>query len=84
MRRPQTITLCALTCSLVSCTASGPADDLSGVVICDAKKGNVMQGGAEVSTARGLLISPVGRPSVTRNVNTIATNADLLNNGSCP
>ena len=60
------------------------ADDLSGVVICDAKKGNVMQGGAEVSTARGLLISPVGRPSVTRNVNTIATNADLLNNGSCP
>ena len=60
------------------------ADDLSGVVLCDAKKGNVMQGGAEVSTARGLLISAVGRPSVTRNVNTIASNADLLNNGSCP
>jgi prepilin-type N-terminal cleavage/methylation domain-containing protein len=59
------------------------ADDLAGLVMCDAK-GNVAQYGAANSTARGLLMSPVGRPSITRDVNTIATNADLLNNGTCP
>jgi type IV fimbrial biogenesis protein FimT len=59
------------------------ADDLAGIVLCDSK-GNTAQYGAANSTARGLLISPVGRPSVTRVVATIATNADLLNNGTCP
>ena len=30
MSRPHLVALCAFTCSLMSCTASGPADDLSG------------------------------------------------------
>ena len=59
------------------------ADDLAGLVLCDSK-GNSAQYGANASRARGLLISPVGRPSVTRVVATIASNADLLNGGSCP
>ena len=59
-------------------------DDLAGLVLCDPNKGNAAQYGANASTARGLLISAVGRPSVTRVVDTIATNADLLNNGTCP
>jgi type IV fimbrial biogenesis protein FimT len=58
-------------------------DDLAGVVLCDSK-GNTAQYGDQNSTARGLLISPVGRPSITRVVATIKTDANLLNNGSCP
>lgn len=60
------------------------ADDLAGVVLCDKKKGNSAQYGAQNSTARGLLISAVGRPSITRDVGVINANVDLLNNGSCP
>lgn len=60
------------------------ANDVAGVVLCDSKKGNSAEYGALASTARGLLISPVGRPSITRVVATIATDANLLNNGTCP
>lgn len=60
------------------------ANDLAGVVFCDAKKGNSAEYGANASTARGLLVSPVGRPSITRVVATITTDVNLLNNGSCP
>lgn len=60
------------------------ANDLAGVVFCDAKKGNSAEYGPNNSTARGMLISAVGRPSITRVVNTITTDANLLNNGSCP
>lgn len=60
------------------------ANDVAGVVFCDVKKGNSDEYGANNSTARGLLISPVGRPSITRVTLTIKNNADLLNNGSCP
>ena len=37
-------------------------DDLAGVVLCDKKKGNSAEYGAQNSTSRGLLMSPVGRP----------------------
>jgi type IV fimbrial biogenesis protein FimT len=57
------------------------ADDLSGLVMCDPVKGNGAQFGA--SAARGLIISPTGRPSVTRDVTTIS-GPDLLNGGTCP
>ena len=57
-------------------------DDLAGVVICD-DRGNQALYGADHSTARGLLISAMGRPSVTRVVNEIQTNANLLGGGSC-
>lgn len=60
------------------------ADDLAGVVLCDKKKGNSAEYGDQNSTSRGLLISAVGRPSITRVVDTIRTNASLLANGSCP
>jgi type IV fimbrial biogenesis protein FimT len=59
------------------------ANDLSGLVLCD-EKGNTAQYGAQNSTARGLLISAVGRPSITRVVSTIAIDPNLLNNGTCP
>lgn len=59
------------------------ANDVAGLVLCDSS-GNKAQYGDQNSTARGLLISAVGRPSITRVVDTIKTNADLLNNGSCP
>jgi type IV fimbrial biogenesis protein FimT len=58
-------------------------DDLAGLVLCD-KKGNIAQYGAQNSTARGLLISPVGRPSITRVVADISSKPELLNGGSCP
>lgn len=60
------------------------ANDLAGLVLCDPKKGNSDQYGSSASTARGLRISPVGRPSVTRDVSTIKMDPDLLNNGNCP
>jgi prepilin-type N-terminal cleavage/methylation domain-containing protein len=60
------------------------ANDLAGLVLCDPKKGNSAQYGASASTARGLVISAVGRPSVTRDVSTITSDANLLNGGSCP
>jgi type IV fimbrial biogenesis protein FimT len=60
------------------------ANDIAGVVLCDSKKGNSAEYGANNSTARGLLISAVGRPSVTRVVSTITGNPNLLANGSCP
>lgn len=59
-------------------------DDVAGVVLCDKKKGNSAEYGDQNSTARGLLISAVGRPSITRVVGTITTDANLLANGSCP
>lgn len=58
------------------------ANDVTGVVICD-KRGNVPMYSGGPSAARGLLISPTGRPSVTRASTTIA-GADLLNGASCP
>jgi len=58
-------------------------DDIAGLVLCDVK-GNIAEYGSTTSRARGLLMSAVGRPSVTRDFNTIKTNVDLLNNGSCP
>lgn len=60
------------------------ANDVAGVVFCDAKKGNSAEYGPNNSTSRGMLISAVGRPSITRVVSTITSNADLLNGGSCP
>lgn len=45
--------------------------DLSGVVICDSR-GNVNTTGPEYSAARGLSITPTGRPKVTRIVADIA------------
>ncbi|HKS55306.1 MAG TPA: GspH/FimT family pseudopilin [Steroidobacteraceae bacterium] len=53
---------------------------LAGVVMCDGR-GNVPTTGPDFSAARGVLISPTGRPQVTRVVNTIKTNASL---GKCP
>jgi type IV fimbrial biogenesis protein FimT len=58
-------------------------NDLAGLVLCDTKNGNTAQYGAQNSTARGLVISPVGRPSITRDVATIA-GATLLAGGNCP
>jgi type IV fimbrial biogenesis protein FimT len=60
------------------------ANDLAGIVFCDKKKGNSAEFGPNNSTARGMLISAVGRPSITRVVTTITTDANLLANGSCP
>jgi type IV fimbrial biogenesis protein FimT len=54
--------------------------DLGGVVLCD-KRGNVATTGPNYSAARGLLISPTGRPKVTRVVATIQNDANL---GGCP
>jgi type IV fimbrial biogenesis protein FimT len=45
--------------------------DLAGVVICDSR-GNVPTTGPTASAARGLTISPTGRPKVTRIVADIA------------
>ena len=53
-------------------------------MLCDKKKGNSAEYGVISSTSRGLLMSPVGRPSITRVVSVIGTNADLLNNGEPP
>jgi type IV fimbrial biogenesis protein FimT len=58
-------------------------NDLSGLVLCDTKNGNSAQYGANNSFARGVLISAVGRPSVTRVVSQIA-GTELLNGGTCP
>jgi type IV fimbrial biogenesis protein FimT len=60
------------------------ANDLGGIVFCDKKKGNSAEFGPNNSTARGMLISAVGRPSITRVVTTITTDPNLLANGSCP
>jgi type IV fimbrial biogenesis protein FimT len=54
--------------------------DLGGVVLCD-KRGNVAIGSNAYSAARGVLISPTGRPRVTRDVDTINNDANL---GGCP
>jgi len=56
--------------------------DLSGVVICDSR-GNVKTTGPEYSTARGLTITPTGRPKVTRIVSDIAGTTDA-NLAGCP
>lgn len=53
---------------------------LLGVVMCD-KRGNAPTTGPDFSAARGVIISPTGRPQVTRVVNTIKTNTSL---GKCP
>jgi prepilin-type N-terminal cleavage/methylation domain-containing protein len=58
------------------------ADDLAGLVLCSSK-GNQAQFGAGFSAARGLVISPTGRPWVTRDVTTIS-GSQLLNGGTCP
>jgi type IV fimbrial biogenesis protein FimT len=54
--------------------------DLAGVVMCD-QRGNVATTGPGYSAARGVLISPTGRPQVTRVVDTIQSDANL---GGCP
>jgi type IV fimbrial biogenesis protein FimT len=56
--------------------------DLSGVVICDSR-GNVNTTGPEYSAARGLSITPTGRPKVTRLVSDIAGTTDA-NLAGCP
>lgn len=58
----------------------GLGSALLGVVMCD-KRGNKATTGPEYSAARGVTISPTGRPRVTRSVNTIKTDANL---GDCP
>jgi type IV fimbrial biogenesis protein FimT len=55
-------------------------DALQGVVMCD-HRGNVATTGPEYSAARGVLVSPTGRPQVTRSVDTIAEDARL---DGCP
>jgi Tfp pilus assembly protein FimT len=55
-------------------------DALAGVVLCDAR-GNVATTGPAYSAARGVLISPTGRPKVTRVVSDIADDDNL---GGCP
>jgi type IV fimbrial biogenesis protein FimT len=53
---------------------------LRGVVMCD-KRGNKATTSKEYSAARGVTISATGRPRVTRDVDTIKTDAFL---GDCP
>lgn len=55
-------------------------ESVAGVVVCDSR-GNVALYGPGNSTARGILISPTGRPKVTRLVTEIAGDANL---GGCP
>jgi type IV fimbrial biogenesis protein FimT len=55
-------------------------DALAGVVLCD-KRGNVATTGPAYSAARGVLISPTGRPKVTRVVSEIADDDNL---DGCP
>jgi type IV fimbrial biogenesis protein FimT len=54
--------------------------DLAGIVMCD-QRGNTATTGPDYSAARGVLISPTGRPQVTRDVEVIADNENL---GGCP
>lgn len=63
--------------------ARAASDDIAGVVICD-QRGNQIQYGSDTSTARGLLIGTTGRPAITRSHATIAADASLLDNGTCP
>jgi type IV fimbrial biogenesis protein FimT len=49
-----------------------------GVVMCDARGNKATASGPEFSAARGVTISPTGRPKVTRIVDTIETL------GGCP
>ena len=58
----------------------GLGTDLAGIVMCD-QRGNTATTGPEYSAARGVLISPTGRPQVTRAVEMIADNENL---GGCP
>jgi hypothetical protein len=51
-----------------------------GVVMCD-ERGNAATSGADISAARGLVISTTGRPRVTRSVTEIANDASLR---GCP
>lgn len=71
----------------VSFSASGFRRDISavgagisGVVFCD-ERGNVPLAGDILSAARGLIVSPTGRPRVTRSVSEISDHSDL---GACP
>ena len=58
----------------------GLGTDLAGIVMCD-QRGNAATTGPDYSAARGVLISPTGRPQVTREVEVIADNENL---GGCP
>jgi type IV fimbrial biogenesis protein FimT len=51
-----------------------------GVVMCD-ERGNQAVGGADLSAARGLIVSTTGRPRVTRSKTEITTDSRL---GACP
>jgi type IV fimbrial biogenesis protein FimT len=51
---------------------------LGGAVMCDKRGNNATASGPEYSAARGMTISPTGRPKVTRIVDSIATL------GGCP
>jgi type IV fimbrial biogenesis protein FimT len=54
--------------------------DLQGIVLCDSR-GNKALNGPDNSAARGVMISPTGRPQVTRVVATITNDSRL---GTCP
>lgn len=58
------------------------ATDVTGAVICDKRGAGAMYSGGP-SYARGLVISPTGRPSITRDVTTLAS-TDFLSGGACP
>jgi len=58
----------------------GLGTDLAGIVMCD-QRGNTATTGPDYSAARGVIISPTGRPQVTRVVEVIADNENL---GGCP
>jgi type IV fimbrial biogenesis protein FimT len=44
------------------------ADDLTGVVLCDARGNQALYAGTDISAARGVLIAATGRPRVTRSL----------------
>jgi type IV fimbrial biogenesis protein FimT len=54
---------------------------VDGIVMCDTRGNVSTTGSGDISAARGLLISPTGRPQVTRSINRITTDANL---GGCP
>lgn len=53
---------------------------INGVVLCD-DRGNTAVGGSDLSAARGLIVSPTGRPRVTRFKTEIDADVSL---GACP
>lgn len=58
---------------------AGAGTPMTSLVLCD-DRGNTAADGGDDSAARGIVVSPIGRPRVTRSVAEIAS-ADL---GGCP